>query len=127
MVRYPYTIEALIEQEAKQNQDGSWFEGEAQWCCLGRCNARQNGAANEVVGNNGKTFVYAYEIVMPANSALIPIGTHIKIKDNKGHNIFNNTLEHSCTCNDNEEIDTTYQVIGYYKSGQRNEDITLWV
>lgn len=126
MVRFPYSIEVLIEHEAKQKQDGSWLEGEAQWCGVGRCNARQNGAANEVVGNNGKTFVYSYEIVMPANSVIIPIGTHIRIKDNKGRNIFNNLRKPSCACSNNEE-DTTYQVIGCYKSGQRNEDITLWV
>ena len=75
MVRFPYTLEMWYEEDASQNPDGSWIEGAHEWRVIGRCNARQNGRAQQIKGQNGDAFLYSFEVTMPADTQPIPIGT----------------------------------------------------
>lgn len=59
MVRFPYTLEMWYEEDASQNPDGSWIEGAHEWRVIGRCNARQNGRAQQIKGQNGDAFLYS--------------------------------------------------------------------
>ncbi len=125
MVRFPYTLEMWYEGEATLNPDGSWTEGINEWRPVGRCNAHQNGQAREVRGQNGQVFLYSFEVTMPAHTQPIPIGTKVRIFDNRGVNIFDRTpRKDEKPRNDNA---ASYPVQGFYKSGQRNEDVKLWL
>ena len=73
MIRYPYTLEMWYEEDATQNPDGSWNEGTHEWRVVARCNARQNGQAQQIKGQNGDAFLYSFEVTMPANTQPIPI------------------------------------------------------
>lgn len=135
MVRYPYTLEIWHEEDATQNPDGSWTDGFAQWRTVGRCNARQVNGARQINGQNGEAFFYSFEVVMPANTQPIAIGTRVRIIDNTGRNIFDRSglnnpedcQSPNCRLTD-EVLDTvSYQVKGFYKSGQRYEDTRLWL
>lgn len=121
MVRYPYTLEMWKEEEAVQNDDGSWTEGKARWCRVGQCNARRNGRASEVSGTDGEAFIYSYEIVMPATTPAIPIGTKVRILDRRGDNILD---EHTCQCKPGQNV---YAIKGFDRSGQRFQSVRLWV
>ena len=69
MVRFPYTLEMWYEEDASQNPDGSWIEGAHEWRVIGRCNARQNGRAQQIKGQNGDAFLYSFEVTMPADTS----------------------------------------------------------
>ena len=92
MVRFPYTLEMWYEEDASQNPDGSWIEGAHEWRVIGRCNARQNGRAQQIKGQNGDAFLYSFEVTMPADTQPIPIGTKVRIFDSRGFNIFDRSL-----------------------------------
>lgn len=110
MVRFPYTLEVSHEDEAIRNPDGSYTEGSRQWRKACRCNARQNGKARQIKGQNGQAFIYSYEVIMPANAESVPIGTIVRILDSRRNaSIFQGRVQ------------------GFYKSGQRNEDTRLWL
>ncbi len=125
MIRYPHTLEMWCEEEGTLNPDGSWTEGPHKWQVVSKCNARQNGQARQVKGLNGEAFLYSFEVVMPANTQPIPIGTKVRIFDGRGFNIFDQTPH---TDERPKEKDTaSYPVQGFYKSGQRYEDTKLWL
>lgn len=125
MIRYPYTLEMWCEDDGTLNPDGSWVVGAHKWRVVGKCNARQNGQARQVKGLNGETFLYSFEVTMPANTQPIPIGTKVRIFDSRGFNIFDRTPR---TNGEPKEKDTaSYPVQGFYKSGQRYEDTKLWL
>lgn len=125
MIRYPHTLEIWYEEDAILNPDGSWTEGAHEWRFVSRCNARQNGQAKQIKGQNGQVFLYAYEVTMPAATRPIPIGTRVRIFDRHGINIFDHTRR---TEAGPTEMDTaSYPVQGFYKSGQRYEDTKLWL
>ena len=96
MVRFPYTLEMWYEEDASQNPDGSWIEGAHEWRVIGRCNARQNGQAQQIKGQNGDAFLYSFEVTMPANTQPIPIGTKVRIFDSRGFRICLNLFIISC-------------------------------
>lgn len=121
MVRYPYILEMWKEAEAVLNDDGSWTEGKARWCYVCRCNARRGGSALERSGVDGKAFVYSYEVIMPATAPTIPLGTKIRILDRHEANILENA---PCQC---EQGQNTYRVKGFDRSGQRFQNVRLWV
>lgn len=135
MVRYPYTLEIWHEEDAIQNPDGSWTDGVAKWHTVGRCNARQNSKAQQIKGQNGGAFYYSFEVVMPANTPPIAIGTRVRIIDNIGRNIFDRSIRsisNGCQCShcrpaEKELDEISYPVQGFYKSGQRYEDVKLWL
>lgn len=114
------------EEDAKQDPEtGDWIEGEHQWMYFCRCNARQNGKATMIRGQNGESFLYSYEIILPPDVKPIPIGTKVRITDNKQINIFSyapngNTSEIG-------DSDSYYAVKGFYLSGQKNENNKLWL
>lgn len=110
MVRYPYILEVSYEDEAILNPDCSYTEGSRQWRKAYRCNARQNGKARQIKGQNGQAFIYSYEVTMPANAEPISIGTIVRIIDSRRNvSIFQGRVQ------------------GFDKSGQRNEDTRLWL
>lgn len=117
MVRFPYTLEMWYEEDATQNPDGSWAEGAHEWRTVGKCNAYQNGQAQTIMGQN--------EVTMPANTQPIPIGTKVRIFDNRGYNIF----DHAPHTDDRpkEKGTASFPVQRFYKSGQRYEDTKLWL
>ena len=123
MIRYPYTLEIWYEEDAVPNPDGSpgWIEGKGEWRVLGRCNARQNGQAREVRGENGQAFLYSFEVTMPANTPPIKLGTQVCIFDSRGINIFDSAHRTE------DGKGKSYPVQGFYKSGQRYEDTRLWL
>lgn len=125
MIRYPYTLDIWHEEDAVLNPDGTFTEGTHEWRTVGRCNARQNGQAQMVKGANGQDFLYSYEVTMPSNTEPIPLGTQVRIIDRNGINIFDHRPKSDAEPKkDNSE---TYQVQGFYKSGQRYEDTRLWL
>ena len=124
MVRFPYTLEMWCEEDATLNPDGSWTDGAHMWRTVGRCNARQNGQAREIKGQNGKTFLYSFEVTMPANTEPIPIGTPVRILDGRGFNIFDHSPR---TGEKPAKEEALYQVLGFFKSGQRYEYTKLWL
>ena len=121
MIRFPYTLEMWYEEDATLNPDGSWTEGAHEWRTVGKCNARQNGKAQQIKGQHGDAFLYSFEVTMPSNTQSIPIGTKVRIFDSHGFNIFDRTprIEARPTA--------SYPVQGFYKSGQRYEDTRLWL
>lgn len=123
MIRFPYTLEMWYEDDATLNPDGSWTEGVHQWRIVGKCNVRQNGQARQIKGQNGDSFLYSFEVTMSANTQPIPIGTKVRVFDNRGFNIFDRTPHFGDKLNDT----ASYPVQGFYKSGQRNEDARLWL
>lgn len=125
MIRFPFILEMWYEEDAVQNPDGSWTEGAHEWRVVGRCNARQNGKAQMVKGLNGQAFLYSYEVTMAANTQPIPIGTQVRIFDNRGFNIFDRTPHNDAR--PKEKDTASYPVQGFYKSGQRYEDTKLWL
>ncbi len=125
MVRYPYTLEMWHEEDAVLNPDGSWTEGAHEWIKAGRCNAKQNGQAKQVRGQNGSAFLYSFEITMPANTDPIPLGTQVRVFDRKGINIFDQTKRNEGK--PQKDSTASYPVQGFYKSGQRNEDVRIWI
>lgn len=125
MVRYPYTLEIWYEEDATLNPDGSWEEGAHEWRVVGRCNARQNGRAQQIKGENGEAFLYSFEVVMPPKTPPIAIGTRVRIFDNRGYNIFNNEPHTEEKPENNDSA--SYPVQGFYKSGQRYEDTRIWL
>lgn len=125
MVRFPYTLEMWYEEDASQNPDGSWIEGAHEWRVIGRCNARQNGRAQQIKGQNGDAFLYSFEVTMPADTQPIPIGTKVRIFDNRGFNIFDRSPHTEAKPKDRDTA--SYPVQGFYKSGQRYEDTRLWL
>ena len=125
MVRFPYTLEMWYEEDASQNPDGSWIEGAHEWRVIGRCNARQNGRAQQIKGQNGDAFLYSFEVTMPADTQPIPIGTKVRIFDSRGFNIFDRALRTEAKPKDKDTA--SYPVQGFYKSGQRYENTRLWL
>ena len=125
MVRFPYTLEMWYEEDASQNPDGSWIEGAHEWRVIGRCNARQNGRAQQIKGQNGDAFLYSFEVTMPADTQPIPIGTKVRIFDSRGFNIFDRSLRTEAKPKDKDTA--SYPVQGFYKSGQRYENTRLWL
>lgn len=124
MVRYPFELEVWYEEDATLNPDGSWTEGKNEWRKVGPCNVYLNGKANEIKAMNGVAFLYTYEIVMPANTMPIPIGTHVRAYDKNGRNVFDNSFISSDKPNTKGSV---YTVQGFYKSGQNYESVKLWV
>ena len=116
MVRFPYTLEMWYEEDASQNPDGSWIEGAHEWRVIGRCNARQNGRAQQIKGQNGDAFLYSFEVTMPADTQPIPIGTKVRIFDSRGFNIFDRSLRTEAKPKDKDTA--SYPVQGFYKSRQ---------
>lgn len=127
MIRFPYTLEIWYEEDAVPNPDGSpgWIEGKHEWRIIGKCNARQNGKAQMVKGQNGEAFLYSFEVTMPAHTQPIPVGTKVRIFDNRGINIFDRTQRTDDRPKDNDTA--SYPIQGFYKSGQRYEDTRLWL
>lgn len=125
MVRFPYTLEMWYEEDASQNPDGLWIEGAHEWRVIGRCNARQNGRAQQIKGQNGDAFLYSFEVTMPADTQPIPIGTKVRIFDSRGFNIFDRSLRTEAKPKDKDTA--SYPVQGFYKSGQRYENTRLWL
>lgn len=113
------------EEDATQNPDGSWVEGAHEWRVVGRCNARQNGQAQQIKGQNGDAFLYTFEVTMPADTQPIPIGTKVRIFDSRGCNIFDRSPHTEAKPKDRDTA--SYPVQGFYKSGQRYEDTKLWL
>ena len=120
-----YTLEMWYEEDASQNPDGSWIEGAHEWRVIGRCNARQNGRAQQIKGQNGDAFLYSFEVTMPADTQPIPIGTKVRIFDSRGFNIFDRSLRTEAKPKDKDTA--SYPVQGFYKSGQRYENTRLWL
>ena len=127
MKRFPYILEMWYEEDAVPEKDGApgWIEGIGEWRFVCRCNARQNGQARMVKGQNGEAFLYSFEVIMPADTQPIPIGTKVRIFDNRGFNIFDRT-PHTDT-RPKEKDTASYPVQGFYKSGQHYEDTKLWL
>ena len=125
MIRYPYTIEMLYEDDSIRNPDGTYPEVASEWRIVGKCNARQNGQAQKIQGANGNSFMYSYEVIMPPNVDPIPIGTQVRIIDKNGVNIFDRRPDNDF--NQENINNSTYQVQGFYKSGQQYEDTRLWL
>lgn len=123
--KIPYTLEMWYEEDASQNPDGSWIEGAHEWRVIGRCNARQNGRAQQIKGQNGDAFLYSFEVTMPADTQPIPIGTKVRIFDSRGFNIFDRSLRTEAKPKDKDTA--SYPVQGFYKSGQRYENTRLWL
>lgn len=119
MIRFPHTLEMLYEEDASLKPDGSWTDATHEWRVVGRCNAIPNGKAQEIRGQNGKSFAYAFEVTMPANTPPVPLGTKVRILDNRGRNIFDGMPT--------DDSSASYTVLGFYKSGQRYEYTKLWV
>ena len=117
--------EMWYEEDASQNPDGSWIEGAHEWRVIGRCNARQNGRAQQIKGQNGDAFLYSFEVTMPADTQPIPIGTKVRIFDSRGFNIFDRSLRTEAKPKDKDTA--SYPVQGFYKSGQRYENTRLWL
>ena len=110
-VRFPYTLEMWYEEDASQNPDGSWIEGAHEWRVIGRCNARQNGRAQQIKGQNGDAFLYTFEVTMPAVTLPIPIGTKVRIFDSRGFNIFDRSLRTEAKPKDKDTA--SYPVQGF--------------
>lgn len=128
MVRFPFILEMWYEEEAAVNPDGSpgWTEGNVrEWRIVGRCNARQNGQARMVRGENGQAFLYSYEVTMPHDTKPIPLGTQVRIYDSRGVNIFDRTRNINDGLKNSNSV--SYRVEGFYKSGQKYEDVKLWL
>lgn len=125
MIRYPYTMDIWYEEDAVLNPDGTFTEGAHEWRTVGRCNARQNGQAQQVKGANGEAFLYSYEVIMPSNTEPIPLGTQVRIIDRNGINIFDHRPKSDAE--PNKDSSDTYAVQGFYKSGQRYEATRLWL
>lgn len=125
MIRYPYTLDIWYEEDAVLNPDGTFTEGAHEWRTVGRCNARQNGQAQQVKGTNGEAFLYSYEVTMPSNTEPIPLGTQVRIIDRNGTNIFDHKPKSDAE--PKKDNSDTYAVQGFYKSGQRYEDARLWL
>ena len=125
MIRFPYILEIWHEEDATLNPDGSWTAGVHQWHIVGKCNVRQNGQARQIKGQNGDSFLYSFEVTMPANTQPIPIGTIVRVLDNRGFHVFDRTPQ----VGDNPKNTNAalYTVQGFSKSGQRNEDVRLWL
>lgn len=125
MIRFPFTLEMWYEEDATKNPDGSWTEGAHEWRLVGKCNARQNGKAEMIKGQNGESFLYSFEVMMPATTQPIPIGTKVRIFDSRGFNIFDRTPRTDLKPASKDTA--SYPVQGFYKSGQRYEDVRLWL
>lgn len=126
MIRYPYTLEMWYEEDATQDREtGAWIEGAHEWRVVGKCNVRQNGQANEVRGQDGNAFMYTYEVIMPSNTPPIAFGTPVRAYDRNGINIFDYKPRNDEKPDNGSSV--TYKVQGYYKSGQPNQDVTVWL
>lgn len=125
MKRYPYWLEKWYEEDAIRNPDGTFVEGMHEWRMVGRCNARQNGQADQVRGANGDVFLYSYEVTMPPDIEPIPLGTQVRVIDRDGINIFDH--QPKSDAEPKKDNSDTYPVQGFYKSGQRHEDSRLWL
>ena len=122
MVRYPYNLEYLYEEDAVQLPDSSFQEGAKRWCKAGCCNAVQNGSGRTIKAQNGELRAYNYEITRPAGACPIPEGTPIRVLDRFGRNIFAMQCQHN-----KETSKVAYAVIGNDTRNQRYAKTRLWV
>jgi hypothetical protein len=122
MVRYPYNLEYLYEEDAVQLPDGSYREGEQVWRAAGRCNAVQNSNARTITAQNGEARAYSYEITRPAGACAIAEGTPVRVLDSEGRNIF----AHQCS-HDGEASEVFYAVKGNDLRNQRYAKTRIWV
>lgn len=127
MIRFPYTLEMWHEEEATQDPEtGAYAEGTVnEWRIVGKCNARQNGQARTVKGQDGSAFLYAYEVVMPSTTPPIAFNTRVRIYDRNGINIFDQ--EPRCEDSPDSSVSRSYPVKGFCRSGQPNQNVTIWL
>lgn len=122
MVRYPFTLEYLYEEDATQLPDGSYEEGFKEWRKAGRCNAVQNSSARTITTQSGEVRAYSYEITRPSGECPIVEGTPVRVLDSRGRNIF----AKQCKCEDSS-MEASYSVQGYDTRNQRFAKTKLWV
>lgn len=126
MIRYPYTLEMWYEDNATTDPEtGSSIEGAHEWRVVGRCGIHQNGQAREVRGQDGKAFMYAYQINMPHGTLPILFGTPVRAYDRNGVNYFDNKPRSE----DAPDAKTlrAYPVKGFDPGSQKNQDVTIWL
>lgn len=115
MVRYPYILEYLHEEDATQLPDGSFAEGVSEWRSAGRCHAVQNTSSSAVKAMNGEVRAYKYEITAPVMPPIVE-GTLVRVRTNEGINLFGRGGE-----------DGAYAVMGYDTRNQRYAKAKIWV
>lgn len=122
MVRFPYTLEYLYEEDAIQLPDGMFKEGVREWRSAGRCNAVQNGSGRTIVAKDGAFRAYSYQITRPAGMPPIIEGTPVRVLDGHGRNIFAD-----CTLSAEDAAEASYKVQGNDTRNQRYSMTKLWV
>lgn len=118
MRRYPYKLEMWHEDDATQNEDGSWTEGKGCWRYVCDCNLRQNGRSAQVKLSDGTLFTYSYKAVIPSRVKPIPIGSRVRVVSD-GLNMFDMRPV--------KESSKVYSVVGFDPFKQRFQDKELWL
>lgn len=126
MVRFRFRLEIWFGEDALHDPaTGNWSGKPHEWQYISKCNVKQNGKAKTIRTQSGEAYVYAYEVILPARTKAIPIGTRVRILDKNGVNIFDG--EPMNNKSPEEAPNASYAVQGFYKSGQRFEDAKLWL
>ena len=77
--RNPDTLSYLVIQEAYEDENGDFHEGNQYWEGEIRCDAVSNSKAQKISFVDGTKYEYAYEVHLPHNVREFRVGEKVKI------------------------------------------------